>query len=408
MGEDKEIEYDGDYLSWIKLSLVFGYGSKRLWKLYRHHDTAENFYYSLYYNEEKTATEQEKLSARNLPSELIDEVIETCISKGIGIYCYESEGYPERLKTLANPPAVLYTLGSLDFLNDDNNKLQLVGSRHPSDYTKEILPKLMLPLAKLGFQFISGYADGVDKLANDIARENMAENAVFLANAIDKEKDMDSLRQIASGGVVISEFVPVVKNYSPRTFTLRNRLMTCLSDAVLICQEGENGKGLDNVSYATAQGKRVFVIPPGDIFDPRYFGQRDLLRKGSPPVFSSADIVYGLGKDSGEAFDLSVFDRSESYLYNPTLPPEKKEKKKKSKRVEKGKRYEHKLLTPQMLEELSELARNVVYALDTKPLSVDELAMKVKTDVPTLVTELTELELEEVLAQDVNKNYYLL
>lgn len=402
------IEYDGDYLSWIKLSIVFGHGSKRLWRLYKHHMNAENFFYALYYNEESTATEQEILAARNLASDVTDRVLETCEKYDINVYCYESEGYPERLRELANPPAVLYSLGSLDFLNDEKQKLQLVGSRKPSSYTKDIMPKLMSPLAKLGFGFISGYADGVDKLANDIARELMANNAAFLAGPIDMEKDIEGLREIANGGAVVSEFTPGIKTYAPRTFTLRNRIMTCLADAVLICQEGENGKGLDNVSYAVSQGRRVYTVPPGDIFDPRYFGQRDLIRKGFPPVFSAADIVYGLSKETGVGFDLGLLDNSENYLYNPTLPPEKKEPKKKPRRLEKGKRYEHKLLTPQMLEELSEIQRNIIYALDTKPLGADELSVKVKLSASELVTELTELELEDILAQDASKNYYLL
>ena len=399
-------EFDGDYLSWIKLSIVFGYGSKRLWKLYKHHTSAENFFYSLYYNEEHTALEQEILVARNLSSDVTDKVLEICDKLDINIYCYESEGYPEKLRQLANPPAVLYSLGSLDFLNDENMIVQFVGSRKPSAYTKEIIPKIIAPLAKLGFGFISGFADGADKLANDCARENMANNAVFLAGPIDKEQDIDKLREIAVGGAAVSEFIPGMKSYSPRTFTLRNRVMTGIADAVVICQEGEYGKGLDNVSYATSQGKRVYVVPPADIFDPRYFGQRELLRKGFPPLFSAADIVYGQSKENSKAFDLSVFDSSESYLYNPTQPPEKKPKK--AKRLEKNKRYEHKLLTPQMLEELSQLQRDIVYALDLKPLSADEIALKVKISVPELVTELTELELDEVLALDVNKNYYLL
>ena len=399
---------DGDYLSWIKLSLVFGYGSKRLIKMFRHHLNAENFFYSLYYHEEKTATEQEMLAARNLPSETIDKILETCDEMGINIYCYESEGYPERLRALANPPAVLYSFGSLDFLNDEKTKLQFVGSRSPSEYTNAILPKLISPLAKLGFEFISGYADGVDRLTNDIARENMAANAVFFAESLDKGDNVEKLKEIAKGGAVISEFIPGLKMYTPRTFTLRNRLMTCIADALVICQEGERGKGLDNVGYATSLGKRIYVVPPGDIFDPRYFGQRDLLRKGFIPLFSSADIVYGQNKEDGSAVDLSILDANENYLYNPTLPPEKKEPKKKPKRVEKNKRYEHKLLTPQMLEDISETQRSIVYALDKKPLSLDELSLKLSLPAQELVNELTELELDDVLTQDVNKNYYLL
>ncbi|MBR6336349.1 MAG: DNA-processing protein DprA [Ruminococcus sp.] len=400
---------DGDYLSWIKLSLVFGYGSKRMLKMYRHHLNAENFFYALCFNEEYTATEQEILAAKNLPDETIDAILDTCRELDINIYCYESEGYPERLRALANPPAVLYSFGSLDFLNDENAVLQFVGSRTPSEYTKDIMPKLISPLAKLGFGFISGYADGVDRLTNSIARENMAPNAVFLAEPLDKdEKNREIFLELSKGGAVISEFAPGIKTYAPHTYSLRNRVMTCVADALVICQEGEQGKGLDNISYAAAQGKRIYVVPPADIYDPRYFGQRDLLRKGYTPLFSSADIVYGQSRESGNAYDLSVLDASENYLYNPTLPPEKKERKKKPKRVEKNKRYEHKLLTPQMLEDLSEVQRSLVFALDLKPLTADELSMKLNIPAQELINELTELELDDVLSQDVNKNYYLL
>ena len=408
MENEDEMQYDGDFLSFIKLSLVFGYGSKRLWKLYKHHQNAENFFYALYYNEDRTATEQEILLARNLPSEVVDRVLDICDKYRINVYCYESEGYPEKLRTLANPPAVIYSLGNLDFLNDNTNIIQFVGSRRPTEYTKQIMPKLIAPLAKLGFGFISGYADGVDKLTNDIARENLANNAVFLSGPIDMEKDFDRLMNISNGGAVISECVPGIKNYTAHTYSLRNRIMTCLADSVVICQEGEHGKGLDNVTYASALGKRVYVVPPGDIFDPAYFGQRDLLRKGFPPVFSSADIVYGLGKEGGEAFDLSILDETENYLYNPTQPDEKKSRKRKPKQIDDRKHYEHKLLTPQMLEEMPQVWRDIIFALDKKPLTADELSIKLQMPVQQLVTELTGLELEEVLTQDANKNYFLL
>ena len=61
-----------------------------------------------------------------------------------------------------------------------------------------------------------------------------------------------------------------------------------------------------------------------------------------------------------------------------------------------------------MLEDISETQRSIVYALDKKPLSLDELSLKLSLPAQELVNELTELELDDVLTQDVNKNYYLL
>lgn len=398
-----------DVLSWLKLSMIFGSVNRRLRHLYDHHHNVEQLFYSLYYGEDKYALDEEIKAAKKITYDVTDEIYFKCKELGINMYCYESEEYPQRFKDLPNPPCVLFTLGSVDFLNADINYAEFVGSRKPTEYTKNIVPKLVEPLAKLGIGVVSGFADGVDKLANGSAREFGSPNVVFLAHSFDKEKDLDKLREVSEGGVVVSEFIPVIKKYNPNAFTMRNRLMTTLSDVVVICEEGEEGKGLDNVGYAEAAGKSVLAVPPADIFDKSYFGQRDLLRRGCPPVFSAADIVYYISKaDNSRAVDLSILDAQDSYLYNPS---QKKLDSNKNDALDDND-IEKPFKKPEVnIEEddMAPLSLEIIRALKREgPLMANEIALKIKFSVNEVLGELTSLELDGIVRSIAGNRYKLL
>lgn len=403
---------DDEIVIWLKLSMIFGIGSAKLFKCFEHYTSAEGLVHGVMYKQLDCITDEESILAKKISYNEMYDILSLCKERGINYYCYESEGYPQRLKQLANPPAMLYSLGNLDFLNDDINLLQFVGSRHPTDYTKSVVPKLIKPLAKLGFGFIDGYAKGVDKLSNDYAREYNARNAVFLAGAIDKSKDYPELKEISFGGAVISEFTPGRKTYTARPYVLRNRLMTCLADAVVICQEGEYGKGLNNVEFASSLNKRVFVVPPHDVFDKEYFGQRDLIRQGHTIVFNASDIVYWLTKDKNNSVDLSVLDVEEGYLYNPTLPPETANRKKRTRQEKldpkiKEEEYAPTEPTEEQLSAMSDVQKRVVKELLNAPYNLAELEKLTGVSSIMLLNELTELEMKEIVRVDHAKRYLL-
>ena len=403
---------DDELINWLKLSIIFTPGDPKLFECYNYFGSAEEAYYAVLYKQLDIVTDREAKAAKGLSDSAMEQILEYCDDKRINYYCYESEGYPERLKQLANPPAMIYSLGSLDFLNDDIMLVQFVGSRNPTDYTKMVIPRLIRPLSKLGFGFITGYAKGVDKIANDCAREYNARNAVFLAGAIDKSKDLKELEEISLGGAVISEFTPTMRTYCQKPYVLRNRLMTCVADTVVICQEGEYGKGLNNVEFASTLYKRVYVVPPNDIFDKNYFGQRDLIRKGFDPLFSAADIVYGLTKDNNSAVDLSVLDVEEGYLYNPTLPPEKGKKRKRTREEKltpefKVEEYAPVGPTEEQLAEMTDVQRRVLKELVKAPYNLTELEELTGVSSIILLNELTVLEMEDIVKVNTAKKYML-
>lgn len=403
-----EFEFRDDVLSWMKLSLIFGSVNNRFKSIHSHHLSAELMYYSLYYDEEPLASPGEIKLARLLDYRVTDKVFAKCKELGIKMYSYESPYYPQKFRQLPNAPMILFVLGSVDFLKNDISYVEFVGTRNPSDYTKEILPKLIEPLSKLGVGVVTGFADGVDRAANRCAKEFGAPNVVFLGNSIEREKDFDKLQSIAEGGAVVSEFIPTLKKFMPNSYSMRNRLMTAMSDAVVICEEGEQGKGLDNVGYAESMNKKVLAVPPADIYDTRYFGQRDLIRRGCPAVFSAADIIYHIGKgETSSPIDLSRLDYDESYLYNPSV---RKLESYKEDALENVHNKPVKKKTVKVdTEGMNELSSRIVKLLEQDgPLMANELSEKLDVSVNEVLGELTSLELECVVASAAGNRYKLI
>ena len=106
----------------------------------------------------------------------------------------------------------------------------------------------------------------------------------------DYPKNKSALKNaIAKNGAVISEYPPLTKPV-PEFFKTRNRLISGLSDGVLVIEAGVKSGSLNTVSHALEQGKDIFVIPPTDIFNNRYKGQSLLISDGAQTVTSPDEI----------------------------------------------------------------------------------------------------------------------
>ncbi len=290
-------------LVWILLVKIFGPGNPRIWELSANYDNADDFYNALCAHEisEATAKEYENVDKYTLKD--AERILEICESKGMNVYCYESEGYPERLKYIANSPAVLCSYGSLDFLNHIST-VAFVGTREPSKYSESIARFLSKDLIEHKVTLASGFANGIDQIANLVSLDMDVPSIAVCGTALDHDYPSGSLdlkKRIAEKGVVISEILPTTKP-GANPFKYRNRILIGISRGVVFIEAGAVSHGLDNYIHATSQGKPVFVVPPSDITDKRYFGQRYLLRNNCIPVFNADDIVSMLSMDSYDIF----------------------------------------------------------------------------------------------------------
>ena len=326
-----------------------------------------------------------------------------CEELGINIYCYESEGYPDRLKRIANPPAVLYTYGNLDFLND-KCVISVVGSREPSEYSVKITKHICADLIRRNCLLASGFAGGIDQIANKVAIENNSRPIAVCGTALDCDfpKGSNELKkQIAENGVVISEYFPGYKPFG-NAFVNRNRILTGLSNAVLFTECSKESHGLDNVNHAISQGKQVFVVPPHDIYDSRYFGQRDLIRNECQPVFGAEDIVYSLGNERYQSLRLVeslgefTLPAEDSAILNNGEPKIVKHRKSKRKVPDSKTVSETEVVKPTPEPDLSGLddtQKSICKLLKSGNMLADEIAAKLGMDISDVLAQLTELEL---------------
>ncbi len=205
--------------------------------------------------------------------------------------------YLAPLVHIARPPKELFYSGELPVSRRPS--VAIIGTRRPTKYGQETTQLLASGLAKKGIVIISGLALGVDGIAHQAALEIGGTTIAILGNGLPViyPATNRTLGQqiITSGGALISEYEPEVaaRGYQ---FLERNRLVSGLSDAVIITEAASRSGTLNTAMHALEQGKEVFVVP-GNITSPLSAGCNALLRQGATPVTSVEDVLAVIAPD---------------------------------------------------------------------------------------------------------------
>lgn len=225
-----------------------------------------------------------------LRPQMIDEELQRCSRGGLTLlHCFQ-DSYPAVLKTIYDPPLVLYVRGSLR--EEDCRSLALVGSRRASVYGLACSRQFGFELAAAGFCVVSGMARGIDTAAHRGALDAGGRTLAVIGSGFGHlypPENRELAQEISKTGAVISEFpfdTPVRKENFPR----RNRLISGLSLGVLVVEAARNSGALITVDYALEQGRDVFAIP-GAINSRTAAGVNELIRQGACLVCSSQDII---------------------------------------------------------------------------------------------------------------------
>ena len=197
-----------------------------------------------------------------------------------------------KILTSVNPkPQALYYIGTLP--NKRQPTITIVGTRKPTKYGQEVTHRLAYELARRGVTIVSGLALGIDGIAHRAALEAGGTTLAVLANGLSqitprthRQLGIDIL---AAGGAILSEYEPEVAPAKFR-FLERNRLVSGLSDGVLITEAAARSGTLSTAARALEQGKDVFVVP-GNITSPLSAGCNQLIRSGAIPVTRVEDIL---------------------------------------------------------------------------------------------------------------------
>ena len=223
-----------------------------------------------------------------LPAE---QVLADCTREKIHILTFRDGAYPTRLKNISDPPMVLYYKGTLpDF--DGLPVIGVVGTRKASLYGMTAAKRLGYQIGRCGGMVVSGAASGIDGVAMQGALTADAPVVGILGCGVDVVYPLSNKGLFADTerhGCLISEFVPGTPPYK-WNFPKRNRLISGISDGVLVVEAPEKSGALITARQALEQGRDVFVVP-GNIDVPSCAGSNALLRDGAIMVSSGWEVV---------------------------------------------------------------------------------------------------------------------
>lgn len=207
--------------------------------------------------------------------------------------CWDDPGYPVLLKTLNDPPPVLFVRGALQTL--DQLALAIVGTRKPTLYGREVAAALAGEMARNNVTVVSGLARGIDAAAHQAALSNGGRTIAVIACGADQVYPTEHrilAERIAECGAVVSDY-PVGSPPEPGNFPPRNRIISGLSLGTVVVEADERSGALITAGFAAEQGRDVFAVP-GNIFNRTSRGANQLLRDGAIPLIEPATVLQHL------------------------------------------------------------------------------------------------------------------
>jgi DNA processing protein len=313
---------------WLRLALTDGIGPILIRRLI---DTAGSVQAasaateSLLRNVEGIGSAKSRKIIESMRAAAVDLELDRCNSIGVNLICPDDETYPELLKNIPDPPAVLYVKGSLE--PRDLHAIAIVGSRRCSYYGREQAERFAALLAGVGVTVISGGARGVDSSAHRGAISHpQGRTIAVLGSGIDvvyPPENAGLFEQIAQRGAVVSEYplgTPPLKDNFPR----RNRVVSGMSRGVLVVEADERSGALITARQAIEDHSRPVFAVPGRVDNPLSAGPHKLIREGAVLTENITDILDNLGPLPQSATETNLFTPLEDELAeaSPKPPPE--------------------------------------------------------------------------------------
>ncbi|WP_243458182.1 DNA-processing protein DprA [Sporosarcina sp. Te-1] len=199
--------------------------------------------------------------------------------------------YPDKLKQLIDPPAVLYAKGAISLLHNPT-KIAIIGSRKATNYSRQALSFIAPPLVKHGIVIVSGLAKGADAFAHEAAMEYGGKTIAVLGSGhfhVYPKENAELASRIETDQLLLTEYPPYVQP-AKWTFPMRNRIISGLSDAVVVTESAEKSGTMSTVDHALDHGKAVYAVP-GPITSPLSIGPNKLIDEGAKPVWNGFQIV---------------------------------------------------------------------------------------------------------------------
>lgn len=296
----------------------------------------------------------------------IQEYEENINMQGINYCTIDEEEYPVRLKNIYDPPYILYYKGKLP--DSRRPHIAVVGARKCSDYGRTVAYNISKDLAAKGFVIVSGMARGIDTASHKAAVDIEETTVAVLGTGVDicyPKENLNLMNNILCNGAIISEFPPGMQPL-PGNFPLRNRIISGMSDAVVVPEAAFRSGSLITVDQALEQGRDVYAIP-GNIYSKNSKGTNNLIKQGCKIVTEVNDII--------EDFDINL---AADYM-------------------------------PEQIKLKVELEKNQKMIYDylsfNNSISIDNICRNIELPTNVIQQSLSMLELEDLIIQLPNKRF---
>ncbi|MFA6941085.1 MAG: DNA-processing protein DprA [Clostridiaceae bacterium] len=351
--EDKKLIY------YLWLTKIKGIGPVTSRKLIDYFGESENIYNSgieelIRVNGIGTETANSIYSNKDLME--AEKILDSCREKNIGISVYNDEIFPRELNKYEDNPIIIYYSGKL---YKELKGVGIIGARRCNEYGKKVAVEAASYLGSLGIPVISGLAKGIDSYAHTACIKASGFTAAVLGCGIDicyPEEHRNLMEKIKETGLLISEYPPGT-SVKKENFPKRNRLISSLSEKILIAEAGEKSGALITANYSKLKGKKIYSAP-NSIYMKEFKGSNKLIEEGAN--------IY-LNKE--QLFIECMSIKKET----PILKNDKEEFK------------------------YSDLERKIIIEIEKRRLSIDELSTVIHADKNELMNSILNLELQGML-----------
>ncbi len=399
-----------------------------LYKTVSKFNSAEEVYFCSKngFGPEFTGFETELFADKNLES--AQRRLDYCNRHGIRVLPFGERDYPLKLRNIDKHPCALFIKGTFPAF-DDIPTVGIVGTRDACEHSRKVAAAFSYELSSAGVLVVSGMAKGIDTAAHKGALLCEHPTVAVFAGSVERvypSENQELYERIIANGAVVSEYAPGIEVRS-YMFVERNRIISGLSDSVVVVESDLKGGSMTTAAHALKQKRTLFAVP-GPLYTKEFAGSNSLFCKGALPAVFSDDILRHLD----EKYDYPKVKRrsklTPAYLYdshavletenpgandtsveNLYLDKEKESPKVKEKKepvtfkpevtpVPKPKKTEIKKSYVEIIKELDDVTsddeRNVLgYLVRHGEASTDELCGKLDMDFSQAITALGMLEL---------------
>ena len=285
------MDYD-KYLYYVWLTGIRGIGSIISKMLLNEFITPENIYNAKLEELLQIKGIGKEISKNILQSKEISkakDILKLCKSKNINITVIDDDAFPESMKNFKDSPILFYYRGDL---HKDLTGIAIVGARRCTEYAKKVTVEVADFLAKKDIAVISGMAKGIDSYAHTACLKAGGFTVAVLGCSVDicyPKEHNELMKKIIEKGLVISEYPPITPP-RPEYFPKRNRIISALSNKLLIAEAGEKSGALITAEYTQRYNKEVYVVP-GEIYSKAFNGSNKLISNGAKIYLSAKQLL---------------------------------------------------------------------------------------------------------------------